>query len=185
MEIEMTRRYALIGGILAVVGSSFNKASGASSSHSSTSTNIAILNRYWRELLNKGDLSKYHEIISSDFTLYVGGKPDPLKGIALFRAMAEGQPKSFSKMEMIQDEIIADGNIIALRWHGDAVHDKGVYRGFEVIPNDVQITFHGMTFYRFNANGLITEGRIFSNMFEILQLRKQRAEGKPDQLTIK
>jgi hypothetical protein len=143
--------------------------------------NIATLHRYWNELLNGRDTSKAHEIIAPDFTLYVRGEPTRLKGVDIFIEMykmhdSEG---ALSKNEFFEDEIVAAGNTIASRWHGTAIHDK-VAVGYKPIPNDQKITWQGMCFYHFDENGLMIDGHVVPNVYEILEMR-ERAANQADQ----
>ncbi|MFC1795106.1 ester cyclase [Planctomycetota bacterium] len=137
--------------------------------------NLATLHRYFKEIVNHGDHSKHDELISPDFTLYYAGEPDETKGIELFIQMEKENVKSFSKIEIIEDESVAEGNKIATQWHGIAIHDRGPAYGFEVIPDDKELIWHGTAFYTFDKNGLITQVHILSNMDEVLRSRAERA----------
>jgi hypothetical protein len=115
---------------------------GCQSQNSIESRNIATLHRYWNELLNGRDISKAHEIITPDYTLYSNGEPSKDKGVDIFVEMykmhdSEG---ALSKNEFFEDEIVVAGNTIASRWHGTAIHDK-VAVGYKPIPNDQKITW--------------------------------------------
>ena len=87
--------------------------------------NIATFRRYCKEIVNRGDFSKHHEVISPDFTLYYCGVPDKLKGIALFEQSARDNDKAYSRIEIIEDDLVGSGNRIATQWHAVAIHDRG------------------------------------------------------------
>jgi len=140
-----------------------------------TARNIATFHRYWKEIVNRGDFSKHDEIISPDFTLYHCGVPDKLKGIELFKQMARDNDKAYSRIEIIEDDLVASGNRIGTQWHGVAIQDRGPIEGFEVIPDDKEVTWHGMAFYTFDEKGLITEARLVTDFYDVFRARAERA----------
>jgi len=137
--------------------------------------NIATLHRYWNELLNENDISKAHEIIAPDFTLYVNREPVEPRGTEIFKQMGESD-RRMSDNQFFEDEIVAAGNTITSRWHGTAIHDKEV-SGYRPLPNDQKITWEGMCFYHFDENGLMTDGYLVTNLWE--QFEKRERSNKP------
>jgi len=139
--------------------------------------NKATVRRYLKEVVNNtsGDYSKAYEVISPDFTLYIGGKPSEEKGVDVFTNVAEFT-KSFSKLTLVDDEMIAEGNTVAVRWYDEVVHDRGVFLGYEVIPDDTDMIWHGMSFYKFDDNGLISEAHIVDDRVEVLEMRRRANE---------
>jgi hypothetical protein len=136
--------------------------------------NIATLHRYWKELLNENDISKAHEIIATDFTLYVNREPVEPRGSDIFKQMGESD-RRMSDNQFFEDEIVAAGNTIASRWHGTAIHDKET-SGYKPLPNGQKITWEGMCFYHFDENGLMTDGYLVTNLWEKFEKRERAAK---------
>jgi predicted ester cyclase/nuclear transport factor 2 (NTF2) superfamily protein len=141
-----------------------------------TARNLATFHRYWKEIVNRGDFSKHHEIISPDFAIYdAGGVTDELRGIEIFEEMARQNDKAFSKIDIVEDNLIVQGNKIATQWHGVAIHDKGPAYGYEAVPDAKELIWHGTAFYEFDENGLIKEAHLLTNMNDVLRSRAERA----------
>ena len=136
--------------------------------------NIATLHRYFKELLNFGDHSKHHEIITPDFTLYYDGEPDTAKGIEIFKSMKQDGERCFSKIEFGEDEAMAKGNMVASRWHTIAVHDRDELLGYK--PDGKEMRWCGMSFYHFNEDGLMTHGHVVNNVIEAFEARERAAQ---------
>jgi len=177
MKEEMKRTIVLIA-VLSIFlsGSVYTQGSGRSDMDRE-SRNKATVRRYLKELVNNtsGDYCKAYEIISPEFTLCFGGKALDKKGVDAFKA-TDGLSKPLSKLVLVDDEMIAEGNTVAVRWHDEAIHDKGRFLGYDVVPNDTELTWQGMSFYKFNDAGLMVAGYIVDDSVEVLEMRK-RASG--------
>ncbi len=96
--------------------------------------NKAVVRRYLDELLNGRNYAIAHEIITPGFTLCAGDEILEPRGVEFFKQNAESTDKVLSKIELVHDEMIAEGNTVAVRWHDVVVHDRGEFSGYEVDP---------------------------------------------------
>jgi len=71
-----------------------------------------------------GDLGQLARLVSPD---YVGPQGD--KGPAGFRAVIVGLRNAFPDIHYTIDDVLADGDRVAVRWHWTGTH-KGPFRGF-------------------------------------------------------
>jgi predicted ester cyclase len=122
------------------------------SQNSPEARNKALVTRYVNEILNGEDLSTADEIIASDYTFYRNGIEMPQRGADVFRAEEE-EIEQYSDMFLTDEQMIAEGDTVAVRWHQTATYKPGKH------PSKKEITWHGMSFYKIQ-NGLMAEGRI-------------------------
>jgi SnoaL-like polyketide cyclase len=150
---------------------------GCQSQNTIESRNKATVKRYIKEVVNNTseDYSNAYEMISPNFIFYFGGEEFNVKGVDFFKSGDEDS-KPFSKLVLIDDEMIAEGNTVAVRWHDKAIHDSGEYYGYQVVPDQKEMTWHGMSFYKFNNNGLIAEAYIVSDAIRVFEMRKRTVE---------
>lgn len=137
--------------------------------------NKATVQRYIDEVLNGKNYSKALEMITPDYTLYYGGEEIAEKGLDLFKNTSEWS-KPLSKMVLHVDQVIAQGDSVAVQYHDDVIHDNGPFLGYEVVPGQEAVTWHGVVFFKLNKEGLLTEGRAVSNDLAVFEMRKRAAE---------
>ncbi len=68
--------------------------------------------------------------------------------------------QAFSFVEAIEEETIAEGNTVAVRWYIQGVHDKGAYQG--VPAGNKPFKYDGMSFYKLE-DGLIVSAYLVGN----------------------
>lgn len=127
--------------------------------------NKAIVEQYLQELVNQGDFSNVEEIISPDFTAYVNGEEVPVKGVDMIVSMFEEWNAAISNGILIEEEVIAEGNVVAVRWSETGTHDKADYMG--VPPQNRAYKYYGMSFYRIE-DGKVVETHIVADFLKLL-----------------
>jgi steroid delta-isomerase-like uncharacterized protein len=83
--------------------------------------------RYVQKLFdtfNHGDLGTLDELVSPD---YIG--PQGGRGPAGFRGVVVGLRNAFPDLRYTVDELIAEGDSVAVRWHWTGTH-RGAFRSF-------------------------------------------------------
>lgn len=110
-----------------------------------TSDNKAIARRFRHDLWNTGDLALADEIIDRDclvharipFTTDFTRGPEALKQLVRFYHL------TFSNIEMTVEEIVAEGDMAAVRWSGRGRHTGDLFglpaTGREVITSGIDM----------------------------------------------
>jgi len=118
-----------------------------------TEENKATLRRYYEEVLSKGDLSNWNELVDEGYVMHLIGAPQPLKGLE--GAKQVQSQKVFAPDGKISiDEMVAEGDIIALHGKSTGTH-TGEYQGIQ--PTGKKFTREYAAFYRFK-DGKLAEG---------------------------
>jgi len=76
------------------------------------------------ETFNRGDLSQVDALVAPE---YVGAQGD--RGPAGFKAVVVGLRAAFPDLHYTIDDLVADGDRVAVRWHWTGTH-RGPFRGF-------------------------------------------------------
>jgi len=126
--------------------------------------NIALAHRWFEEVWNKGRTAAIDEMM--DQSCVVHGLGDAPMGPADFKAFHNSYVGAFPDVSLKVDEVVADRDIIAIRWSGTGRH-AGNALGFDATNKQVQ--FRGMSFVRVH-DGKIVEGW---NSFDELGMMRQ------------
>jgi steroid delta-isomerase-like uncharacterized protein len=114
--------------------------------------NKALLRRWFEEVWNRGRVEAIDELLSSDAVIH--GLGADTHGPDGFKPFHAAYRSAFPDVTLRIDEIVAEGNIVALRWSGTGTH-RGTGLGFDATGRRVQ--FSGMVFARVE-NGRLVEG---------------------------
>jgi steroid delta-isomerase-like uncharacterized protein len=90
------------------------------------------------EAFNHGDLSEIDVLVAP---AYVGAQGD--KGPAGFRAVVVGLRTAFPDLRYTLDDVVADGDRVAVRWHWTGTH-RGPFRAFPATGKAVRNTGAGI-----------------------------------------
>lgn len=110
-----------------------------------------IVRRLYFEGLNGGDLSVADELLTSDFRNNGGFDDEP--GPENFKETIRRMRSAFSDLEYVIDDMIAEGDRVAVRWTMKGKH-TGKFMGVE--PTGKDIEHHAMVMFR-TENGQIAE----------------------------
>lgn len=105
------------------------------------------------EAFNHDDLRALDDVVASE---YVGPQSE-LRGPAAFRAIASGLRSAFPDLHYTLDDVLAEGEEVAVRWHWTGTHN-GPFRGYPATGRAV--TNNGIGIFR------IREGKIASASLE-------------------
>lgn len=118
--------------------------------------------RFYAEFISAQDISKADDFLSPHFTMDDRGddgvqeKPkDPIEHFrVLFKLIAEGA----SEFVLTPDEMVAEGNTVAVRWHQTALLRPK--EPVEQNPVTQRLNWTGTSFLEFDQNGLIVKARV-------------------------
>lgn len=123
-------------------------------------TNKAIVKQYFKELVSEHDYTNANILLHPACIFYAGGEAQLLKGLDFIKSFEEEDKKAFSFIEAVEEEMIAEGNTVAVRWYIQGVHDLGEYQG--IPPGEKKFKYDGMSFYKLE-DGLIVEAWLVGN----------------------
>jgi len=126
--------------------------------------NKALVRRYI-DLLNKNDLPTEEAIapLASNMVYHRPGMPD-VTGLTGMKQVVEMFRSAIPDMHGGIDDLVAEGDKVACRWSGDAIH-KGDLMG--VAATGKAITLSGIAIYRM-ANGKIQEEWDYTDLFGLM-----------------
>lgn len=138
---------------------------GCQQKNNTEAENKAIVEQYLRELVNKGDFTHAEDIVSPDFAFYLNGEKLPGNGVAFLVDMFDEWDAAISNGLLTEEEIIAEGNVVAVRWSEVGTHDKADYMGIQAQNREYK--YYGMSFYRLE-DGKLTEAYISADLLKLL-----------------
>ena len=112
--------------------------------------NKAIVRR-WNEYLNTGNLGLYDELAAGNFASY--GTTATATSLKELKAVMVAWRAAFPDSRITVDDIIAEGDKVAIRYTFRGTHKGPVY---DIAPTGKQVTIRGMSFYRL-VGGKIVE----------------------------
>jgi predicted ester cyclase len=97
-----------------------------------------------------GDLAALEPLVAPE---YVGPQGD--KGPAGFRAVVVGLRGAFPDIHYTVDEMVAEGESVAVRWHWTGTH-RGQFRGYA--PTGKAVSNSGSGIFRFQDDKVVSAG---------------------------
>jgi steroid delta-isomerase-like uncharacterized protein len=116
-------------------------------------TNIEMTRRVLDEVWNQRNMDVIDELVARDFVFNDPMAPPGATGVEAYRQFVHANLKAFPDLRLTIEEIIADRDIVAVRWHATGTH-KGDLAGHGATGKKVSIT--GMNFNRV-VNGKFVE----------------------------
>jgi predicted ester cyclase len=132
--------------------------------------NKAIVKQYFKELVSDHNYTNADKLLHPACIFYAGDEALPLKGLDFIKSFEQEDKKAFSFVEAVEEEMISEGNTVAVRWYIHGVHDLGEYQG--IPAGNKKFKYDRMSFYKLE-DGLIVEAYLVGN--ELL-LMKQLGE---------
>ncbi|SEG25924.1 conserved hypothetical protein, steroid delta-isomerase-related [Bryocella elongata] len=132
-----------------------------------TDENKALARRWYEEVWNAGNAAALTELLAPAAETH--GFPEPaaaLHGAAAFSERLKEFQRSFSNINVHVDEVIAEGDTVAVRWTARMKHTG---EGLGIQPTGRDVTLPGSSFL-WMKNGRITEG------WESMDLTKVRRQ---------
>ena len=114
--------------------------------------NKAFVRRWFEEIWNKGRASAVDEMLAANGVIH--GLQGAMRGPAAFKSFHAAYREAFPDVTIHIDDMVAEGDLVAVRWSGTATHD-GNGLGFAATQKRIQFT--GMGFARI-VDGKLAEG---------------------------
>lgn len=129
------------------------------SSSGPSNQNVALVERFFEEVWNKGNLSLVEELLSPNYEDH-GLPPGAPHGLNGYKASVNMFRAGFPDIHFTLDQVLSEGDRVALRLTGRGTHN-GNFMG--IAPTGKQVSFGGMTFLRMEA-GKVAERWGISDM---------------------
>lgn len=117
-------------------------------------------------MINTADLDLAKELIADDAAFYTPASPTPLFGGEGYLSVVLWMRKGFSDVQWKLEEMIAEGNTVAVRWTLTGTND-GAF--MEMPATGKHISTSVMNFYYFNDEGKIINDIAAEGMIGILR----------------
>src|ERR671936_1569947 len=88
--------------------------------------NRALVDRYYQDIWNAGNVAAADGILSSTFTFYPPDAPEGLRGRATYKAYVELHRSTLPDLRITVMDVLAEGDRVAVQWTAQATH-HGVY----------------------------------------------------------
>jgi len=102
--------------------------------------NKRLVARFLDEVYNRGNLAVADELVADDYTSHNQLQIEVL-GPEGIKAAARAQRAAFPDQETIIDEIIAEGDLVAVRARDRGTHSGAAFAGIEPRGNRFEITW--------------------------------------------
>lgn len=122
--------------------------------------------KLFEKMINSADDKLADELIDANASFYTPASPDPLYGGQGYLSVVHWMRKGFSDVQWQLDEMVAEGNIVAVKWTCSGTHD-GEFLGTE--PTGKRFSTSVMNFYYFNEQGKIINDVAAEGMIGILR----------------
>lgn len=133
----------------------------------SGANNKAIVLRLIEEVLSNGNLAVVDELIDPNFSLHLPGSQEPLHGTEGLKRAAEGLRSGFPDRRMLVEDIICEGDKVAVRVTQQGTH-RGIFQGIN--PTGKQVNVTAIAIFRV-ADGKIAEEWLSASLRPNMTLR--------------
>jgi steroid delta-isomerase-like uncharacterized protein len=120
--------------------------------------NKEIAHRYYKEIMNQGNLAVIDELMSPDFLFTIPTHPEPYRGPEGFKNLVTMLRGAFPDVHLSVEHLIAEGDTIVGHWTGRGTHTGGPLHTVmgDIPPTGKRFTIDGMSWLRI-VNGKIVE----------------------------
>ncbi len=138
--------------------------------------NKALVRRWFEEVWNRGRAEAIDEMFAEDGIAHglSDAAGEPLRGPAGFRPFFQSFREAFPDIEVVVEDVIAEGDKLAARCSVRAKH-QGDTLGFRATNRPIEIT--GMVFIRARDGKIVEAWNNFDFMAMFQQLGALRLEG--------
>lgn len=114
--------------------------------------NTLVIQRFFNEVLNDGNLSVLEKLIARDFTDHTTG-PGQAAGRAGVQAKIEGLRRAFPDIRFVLEDAVVEGDTVAVPYHWTGTQ-TGPF--LDMAPTGKPVRVCGMDFYRLR-DGAVAE----------------------------
>jgi predicted ester cyclase len=101
--------------------------------------NKAVIRRIFEEIINQGNLDLADELLTPDTDVHVPFE-DPGDGPQALKKIVGGLREGFPDLHLEIDELIGEGDMVAVAWHSTRQTHLGSYRGLPPTGRPVSIS---------------------------------------------
>jgi steroid delta-isomerase-like uncharacterized protein len=136
--------------------------------------NRALVDRYYEDIWNAGNVAAADEILSSTFTFYPPDAPEGLQGRATYTAYVELHRRAFPDLRITVMDVLAEGNRVAVQWAMQGTH-HGPFGS--VMPTGAEVIVRGMDLVHIAGGRIVALHSFFDFLTVVHQLRAHQVWG--------
>ena len=114
--------------------------------------NKAAARRIAEEFFGGGKFEIADELVDKNFVGHDVASPEPIRGAEGLKQQAKGYRDAFPDLQLMIEEQIAEGDMVATRWTASGTHKGDL---FGISPTGKQTTVGGMTIDRFMGGKVV------------------------------
>lgn len=100
------------------------------------------------EIFGAGAYGLADELVLPDAIGHDAASPEPIKGAKGLKEAAGGYRAAFPDLEVVVEDVIAEGDLVAVRWTARGTHQGDL---FGIAPTGKEATVTGITIDRFSG----------------------------------
>jgi steroid delta-isomerase-like uncharacterized protein len=136
--------------------------------------NKALVERYYEDIWNAGNVAAADEILSSTFTFYPPDAPEGLRGRATYKAYVELHRRAFPDLRPTVMDVLAEGDRVAVQWAMQGTH-HGAFGS--VMPTGAEVIVRGMDLVHIAGGRIVALHSYFDLLTVVHQLRAHPVRG--------
>jgi steroid delta-isomerase-like uncharacterized protein len=144
--------------------------------------NRALVDRYYEDIWNAGNVAAADEVLSSTFTFYPPDAPEGLRGRTTYKAYVELHRSTFPDLRITVMDVLAEGDRVAVQWTAQGTH-HGAYGN--MVPTGAGVIVRGMDLVHIAGGRIVALHSFFDLLTVVRQLRAhavRRSTSAPDML---
>jgi steroid delta-isomerase-like uncharacterized protein len=141
----------------------------------STEQNKNLIRRYFEQVVNQVDQAVAEELVAPDLVFNSPYTPQPTQDRESFLKMLTAVHLAFPDFNLVDHDLIAEGDQIASRWTVYGTH-QGELGGMP--PSGKKVAITGLSIYRI-VNGKIVEGWVQDDTMQQLAAAAQSTRTMP------
>jgi steroid delta-isomerase-like uncharacterized protein len=130
--------------------------------------NRALVDRYYEDIWNAGNVAAADEVLSSTFTFYPPDAPEGLRGRATYKAYVKLHRSAFPDLRITVTDVLAEGDKVAVQWTAQGTH-HGAYG--RVAPTGAEVIVRGMDRVHIAGGRIVALHSFFDLLTVVRQLR--------------
>lgn len=118
---------------------------------------------------NQGSSANLDEVLAENFIdRDITYPKDSDVNLGEFKQLFDGVHGALTHAQITIDDMVAEGDKVALRYTLNGIHDKGPFMGVSPLPKPLEITMTGLALFRI-AGGKIIESWVHSDDLGVKQ----------------
>jgi steroid delta-isomerase-like uncharacterized protein len=120
--------------------------------------NKRLVLREVEEVFSQGRLDAYDEILAPNYVFHDPTLPEPVRGIQAAKEFAGMYVSAFPGMSVEADEVLAEGDGVAVRWTARGTHTGALG---DIPPSGRDVTVSGSSFYRIESGKIAEDWSVY------------------------